>query len=145
MTVNLGTPNSEQLYAIAGLRIGVAEAGVRKVNRKDLTVVLIEAGASVSGVFTQNRFCAAPVQICREHLASGLGVRALLINTGNANAGTGADGRKRALSTCRALASQLGIAPEEVLPFSTGVIMESLPNDRIEAGLQRRSVGRKGG
>ena len=136
MSVNLNAPISEELFPIAGLQIGVAEAGIRKANRKDLTVVLIEKGASVSGVFTQNRFCAAPVQICREHLNTGLGVRAMLINTGNANAGTGADGRLRALSTCRALASHLGILPEEVLPFSTGVIMESLPNDRIEAGLK---------
>jgi glutamate N-acetyltransferase/amino-acid N-acetyltransferase len=135
MPVNLNAPNAAELFPIAGLRIGVAEVGVRKPNRKDLTVVLIEKGASVSGVFTQNRFCAAPVQICREHLDSGLGIRAMLINTGNANAGTGMDGRLRALSTCRALATHLGISPEEVLPFSTGVIMESLPNDRIEAGL----------
>jgi glutamate N-acetyltransferase / amino-acid N-acetyltransferase len=135
MPVNLNTPNPAELFPIAGLRIGVAEAGVRKANRKDLTVVLIDKGASVSGVFTQNRFCAAPVQICRDNLASGVGVRALLINTGNANAGTGEDGRLRALSTCRTLAAQLGITPEEILPFSTGVIMEPLPNDRIEAGL----------
>jgi glutamate N-acetyltransferase / amino-acid N-acetyltransferase len=135
MPVNLNTPNPAELFPIAGLRIGVAEAGIRKANRKDLTVVLIDKGASVSGVFTQNRFCAAPVQICRDHLARGVGVRAMLINTGNANAGTGEDGRSRALSTCQALAAQLGITAEEVLPFSTGVIMESLPNDRIEAGL----------
>ena len=145
MPVNLNGPNSEELFPIAGLQIGVAEAGIRKANRKDLTVVLIEKGASVSGVFTQNRFCAAPVQICREHLDSGLGVRALLINTGNANAGTGADGRLRALSTCQALASQLGILTEEVLPFSTGVIMESLPNDRIEAGLKAALSDAKSG
>lgn len=135
MPVNLPTPNHAELFPIAGLRIGVAEAGIRKANRKDLTVVLIDKGASVSGVFTQNRFCAAPVQICRDHLARDVGVRAMLINTGNANAGTGEDGRQRALSTCRSLAAQLGISPEEILPFSTGVIMESLPNDRIEAGL----------
>lgn len=145
MPVNLNGPISEELFAIAGLQIGVAETGIRKANRKDLTVVLIEKGASVSGVFTQNRFCAAPVQICREHLDSGLGVRALLINTGNANAGTGADGRLRALSTCQALASQLGILTEEVLPFSTGVIMESLPNDRIEAGLKAALSDAKSG
>ena len=145
MSVNLNAPISEELFPIAGLQIGVAEAGIRKANRKDLTVVLIEKGASVSGVFTQNRFCAAPVQICREHLNTGLGVRAMLINTGNANAGTGADGRLRALSTCRALASHLGILPEEVLPFSTGVIMESLPNDRIEAGLKAALSDAKSG
>ncbi|WP_296446727.1 bifunctional glutamate N-acetyltransferase/amino-acid acetyltransferase ArgJ [Rhodoferax sp. UBA5149] len=136
MAVNLPAPNPAELHPVAGVRIGVTEAGVRKANRKDLTVVLIDHGASVSGVFTQNRFCAAPVQICREHLASGAGVRAMLINTGNANAGTGEDGRVRAFSTCVALARKLDIAPEQVLPFSTGVIMESLPIDRIEAGLE---------
>jgi len=135
MPVNLSAPNPADLHGIAGVRIGVAEAGIRKANRKDLTVVLIDEGASVSGVFTQNRFCAAPVQLCREHLAKGLGVRAMLINTGNANAGTGEDGLVRARATCIALARQLELAPEQVLPFSTGVIMEPLPHDRIEAGL----------
>jgi glutamate N-acetyltransferase/amino-acid N-acetyltransferase len=135
MPVNLPLPDAASLFPIAGVRIGVTEAGIRKVGRKDLTVVLLEAGASVSGVFTSNRFCAAPVQLCREHLAGGQPMRALLINTGNANAGTGADGLARAHSTCVALAGKLGIAPEQVLPFSTGVIMESLPVDRIEAGL----------
>ena len=135
MSVNLKAPNPAELHAVAGLRIGVTEAGIRKPNRKDLSVVLIEPGASVAGVFTQNRFCAAPVQICREHLASGQGIRALLINTGNANAGTGADGRQRALTACVALAGKLGVAPEQILPFSTGVIMESLPVERVVAGL----------
>ncbi len=135
MPVNLEPPNPAELYPIPGVRIGVTEAGIRKANRKDLTVVLIDEGASVAGVFTQNRFCAAPVQICREHIASATGVRALLINTGNANAGTGSDGRARALGTCLALARKLNITPEQVLPFSTGVIMETLPVDRIEAGL----------
>ena len=122
MPVNLPAPNPAQLYPISGVRIGVTEAGIRKANRKDLSVVLIDQGASVSGVFTQNRFCAAPVQICREHLASAAGVRAMLINTGNANAGTGEDGRARAFRTCVALAGKLDISPQEVLPFSTGVI-----------------------
>jgi len=135
MAVNLSPPNPSQLYPIAGLRLGVAEAGVRKAGRKDLTVLLIEPGASVAGVFTQNRFCAAPVQICREHLAQSGGVRAMLINTGNANAGTGEDGRQRAIRTCVALAEKLHLSPSQVLPFSTGVIMESLPVERIEAGL----------
>ena len=135
MPVNLSAPNPAELFPIAGVRMGVTEAGIRKANRKDLTVVLIDAGASVSGVFTQNRFCAAPVQLCREHLATATGVRAMLINTGNANAGTGMDGRARALSTCLTLAGKLGLAPSQVLPFSTGVIMETLPVDRIEAGL----------
>lgn len=138
MPVHLVAPNASDLHPIAGVRIGVAEAGVRKANRKDLTVFLLDEGASVAGVFTQNRFCAAPVQISREHLAQqdkGLPIRAMVINTGNANAGTGADGLARARSTCVALARQLGVAPEQILPFSTGVIMEPLPNDRIEAGL----------
>lgn len=135
MSVNLPAPNPAELFPINGVRIGVTEAGIRKVNRKDLTVVLIDAGASVAGVFTQNRFCAAPVQICREHLVQGDGIRAMLINTGNANAGTGEDGRARAVHTCQALAGHLGLKASQVLPFSTGVIMETLPIDRIEAGL----------
>jgi glutamate N-acetyltransferase/amino-acid N-acetyltransferase len=135
MSVNLAAPNPAELFPIAGVRIGVTEAGIRKAHRKDLTVVLIDEGASVAGVFTQNRFCAAPVQLCREHLATGAGVRAMLINTGNANAGTGADGRARAERSCVALAAKLGLQAAQVLPFSTGVIMESLPVERIEAGL----------
>ena len=135
MSVNLFAPNPAELFPVAGVRIGVTEAGIRKANRKDLTVVLVDEGASVSGVFTQNRFCAAPVQLCREHLALGSGVRAMLIKTGNANAGTGLDGRARAQRSCEALAAKLGLKPEQVLPFSTGVIMESLPVERIEAGL----------
>jgi glutamate N-acetyltransferase/amino-acid N-acetyltransferase len=135
MSVNLNAPDPAQLFPIAGVRIGVAEAGIRKANRKDLTVVLIDEGSAVAGVFTQNRFCAAPVQICREHLAKSKGIRAMLINTGNANAGTGEDGRARAIHTCKALAEQLKIEATQVLPFSTGVIMETLPIDRIEAGL----------
>jgi len=135
MPVNLSAPDPQTLFPIAGVRIGVTEAGIRKVGRKDLTVVLIDAGASVGGVFTQNRYCAAPVQICREHLQGGLGIRAMLINTGNANAGTGADGLARAHSTCKALAQHLGVSAQQILPFSTGVIMEPLPYDRVEAGL----------
>jgi glutamate N-acetyltransferase / amino-acid N-acetyltransferase len=135
MAVHLSAPNPAELFPIAGVRIGVTEAGIRKANRKDLTVVLIDDGASVAGVFTQNRFCAAPVQLCREHLAGGQGIRAMVINTGNANAGTGADGLARAQQSCSALAGRLGISAQQVLPFSTGVIMETLPVERIEAGL----------
>ena len=135
MPVNLSAPDPAALFAVPGVRIGVAEAGVRKANRKDLTVVLVDEGAAVGGVFTQNRFCAAPVQVCREHLQKNFGIRAMVINTGNANAGTGEDGLARTRATCIALARKLEIAPEEVLPFSTGVIMEPLPIDRIEAGL----------
>jgi glutamate N-acetyltransferase/amino-acid N-acetyltransferase len=135
MAVNLQPPNAADLHPVPGVRLGIAMAGVRKANRRDLTVVAIDEGARVAGVFTRNRFCAAPVQVCQEHLAAGHAIRALVINTGNANAGTGADGLARARRTCAALAGQLGIRPEQVLPFSTGVIMETLPVERIEAGL----------
>jgi glutamate N-acetyltransferase / amino-acid N-acetyltransferase len=134
MAVNLPVPRAGDLHPVPGVRIGIAEAGIRKANRKDLAVVLIDPGACVAGVFTQNWFCAAPVQLCRDHLAHG-DIRALMVNTGNANAGTGADGLARARATCVALAKNLDIAPEQVLPFSTGVIMEPLPVERIEAGL----------
>ncbi|MDB5732400.1 MAG: argJ [Variovorax sp.] len=135
MPVNLTAPDPSTLLAVPGVRLGVAEAGIRKANRKDLTVMLLDEGAAVGGVFTQNRFCAAPVQVCRDHLTAGFGVRALLINTGNANAGTGQDGLARTRTTCVALARHLNLAPEQILPFSTGVIMEPLPVERIEAGL----------
>ena len=135
MPVNLTAPVASSLHPVAGVRIGVAEAGVRKANRKDLTVFLLDEGASVGGVFTSNRFCAAPVQICRERLTAGAAVRAIVVNTGNANAGTGEDGLARARQTCEALAAQLKLQPDQVLPFSTGVIMEPLPVDRIVAGL----------
>jgi glutamate N-acetyltransferase / amino-acid N-acetyltransferase len=135
MPVNFIATPADQLYPVAGVRWGIAEAGIRKANRKDLAVLLLEEGASVGAVFTQNRFCAAPVQICRKHLAKGFGVRAMVINTGNANAGTGADGLSRALASCIVLARELDLAPEQILPFSTGVIMEPLPHERIAAGL----------
>jgi glutamate N-acetyltransferase/amino-acid N-acetyltransferase len=134
MAVNLSAPDAGNLHPVPGIRLGVAEAGIRKANRKDLTVVLIDAGAAAAGVFTQNRFCAAPVQVCSEHLGQGE-IRAMVINTGNANAGTGQDGLARARATCVALARRLDLAPNQVLPFSTGVIMEPLPLERIEAGL----------
>ncbi len=135
MPVNLPPPDPATLHPIAGLRVGVAQAGVRKQGRNDVSVFLLDEGASVAGVFTTNRFCAAPVQVCQQHLAAGKGVRALLVNTGNANAGTGADGLTRAHSSCAALAQRLGIDAVQVLPFSTGVIMEPLPVDRIIAGM----------
>jgi glutamate N-acetyltransferase/amino-acid N-acetyltransferase len=139
MPVNLVATPAADLFPVPGVRWGIAEAGIRKANRKDLSVLLLDEGASVGAVFTQNRFCAAPVQICREHLAKNdgktAGIRAMLINTGNANAGTGDDGLSRAHASCIALARLLDLAPEQILPFSTGVIMEPLPNDRIAAGL----------
>ncbi len=135
MPVNLSAPDPATLLPVPGVRLGVTMAGVRKANRRDLSVIALDEGAAVAGVFTTNRFCAAPVQVCREHLASGSAIRALLINTGNANAGTGADGLSRARETCKSLATLIGCSPEQVLPFSTGVIMETLPVDRITAGL----------
>jgi glutamate N-acetyltransferase/amino-acid N-acetyltransferase len=135
MAVHLLATPAADLYPVPGVRWGIAEAGIRKAGRKDLSVLLLDEGASVGAVFTQNRFCAAPVQICREHLAQGRGIRALLINTGNANAGTGADGLSRAQASCVALAGELKLSPEQILPFSTGVIMEPLPHERIAAGL----------
>lgn len=135
MPVNLVATPAADLYPVPGVRWGIAEAGIRKANRKDLAVLLLDEGASVGAVFTQNRFCAAPVQICRENLSKQSGIRAMLINTGNANAGTGDDGLSRAHASCIALARELNLAPEQILPFSTGVIMEPLPNERIAAGL----------
>ena len=129
------TTTSQHANPIPGLRLGTAMAAIRKANRRDLLVMLLDEGAAAAGVFTSNRFCAAPVQLCRAHLASGLAPRALVVNTGNANAGTGEDGLARARRSCEALAGHLGIAPEQVLPFSTGVIMEPLPVDRLVAGL----------
>jgi len=135
MPVNLSAPNPADLHPVAGVELGITMAGVRKANRRDLLVVKLAPGASVAGAFTQNRFCAAPVQVCREHLGGEQGIRAIVVNTGNANAGTGADGLARARSTCAALGALLGVAAEQVLPFSTGVIMETLPSERIEAAL----------
>ena len=135
MPVHLSAPDPSSLHPVPGVRLGVTMAGVRKAGRRDLVVMAIDAGASVAGVFTKNRFCAAPVQVCREHLAAGGAVRAIVVNTGNANAGTGADGLARARRTCASLATLMGVLPQQVLPFSTGVIMETLPVERIEAGL----------
>ena len=135
MPVHLSAPQAADLFPVSGVRLGVTEAGVRKAHRKDLTVLLLDEGTSVAGVFTQNRFCAAPVQVCREHLAKGAGIRAMVINTGNANAGTGAQGLADARATCDALGALLGLPAAQVLPFSTGVIMEPLPVDRIVSGL----------
>ncbi len=140
MPVNLRTPEAHELFPVAGVRIGVAMAGVRKANRRDLVVFALDEHSTVAGVFTLNRFCAAPVQVCREHLGreslekSGA-IRALLINTGNANAGTGEDGLMRARRSCESLATLMQLRSTQVLPFSTGVIMETLPIERIEAGL----------
>jgi glutamate N-acetyltransferase / amino-acid N-acetyltransferase len=135
MPVNLPRLDAQALHAVPGLQIGTAKAGVRKAGRTDLVLMALDAGCEAAAVFTQNRFCAAPVQVCQQHLAGGTPVRALIINTGNANAGTGADGLARARRTCAAVAELMKVSPESVLPFSTGVIMETLPVDRIEAAL----------
>ncbi|MBE2245311.1 MAG: bifunctional glutamate N-acetyltransferase/amino-acid acetyltransferase ArgJ [Burkholderiaceae bacterium] len=135
MPVHLAAPSPQSILAVPGVRLGTAMAGIRKAGRRDLTVMTLAPGSRVAAVFTQNRFCAAPVQVCRQHLAGRAAVRALVVNTGNANAGTGETGLADARATCQALAGLLGIAPEQVLPFSTGVIMEPLPVDRIVAGL----------
>jgi glutamate N-acetyltransferase/amino-acid N-acetyltransferase len=137
MAVNLRVPDPAELHPVAGVRIGTARAGIRKPGRRDLLVVALDAGASAAGVFTRNRFCAAPVQVCREHLAGpgAAGIRALVVNTGCANAGTGQPGLADARVTCRELAARLGCEPAQVLPFSTGVILEPLPMDRLVAGL----------
>lgn len=137
MTVNYATPAPEKLFPVAGVRLGVAEAGIRKLDRRDLTLLEVEAGATVAGVFTQNRFCAAPVHLCRQHLASGRDIRALVINTGIANAGTGDEGMRAAQDTCAAVGQLLGVDAGQVLPFSTGVILEPLPVDRLVAALPR--------
>jgi glutamate N-acetyltransferase / amino-acid N-acetyltransferase len=135
MAVNLARPEAASLHPVPGVRVGVAAAGIKKPGRKDLLLIALDPGATVAGVFTRNRFCAAPVIVAREHLAAGGAVRALVVNTGNANAGTGDDGLARARKVCDAAAAQVGCRPVEVLPFSTGVIMEPLPVDRIVAGL----------
>jgi glutamate N-acetyltransferase/amino-acid N-acetyltransferase len=141
MAVNFPSIDPAQLHPVAGVTLGYAEANIRKPNRKDVLVMSVDEGATVAGVFTSNRFCAAPVTVCREHLAhasaarGAKSIRALVINTGNANAGTGEPGLAHARETCAELARLAGIAPEQVLPFSTGVILEPLPIDRLKAGL----------
>src|SRR5262245_29644883 len=140
MPVNLKPPDPKNLLPVAGVTLGVAEASIRKPNRKDLLVIRLDEGARVAGVFTANRFCAAPVIVAREHLsmaAPGATIRALVVNTGCANAGTGREGIAAARQTCAELARLLDCEPAQVLPFSTGVIMEPLPVEKIAAGLPR--------
>jgi glutamate N-acetyltransferase/amino-acid N-acetyltransferase len=135
MAVNLDPPRPEQLLSIAGVRLGIAQAGIRKPNRKDLLLMVIDEGSRVAGVFTRNRFAAAPVVVCKQHLADRDPIRAIVVNTGVANAGTGEEGLARARETCAAVASLLDVENSQVLPLSTGVIMEPLPVERIKAGL----------
>ncbi|MBK6906146.1 MAG: bifunctional glutamate N-acetyltransferase/amino-acid acetyltransferase ArgJ [Rhodocyclaceae bacterium] len=135
MPVNYQTPSPEQLFPVAGIRLGTAEAEIRKKNRRDLTLVEMAPGSHAAGVFTQNRCCAAPVTACRKHLDIGSDMRALVINTGIANAATGEQGWQAAVATCAAVGEILGCEDRQVLPFSTGVILEHLPVERLIAGL----------
>jgi glutamate N-acetyltransferase/amino-acid N-acetyltransferase len=136
VAVNLFPPLPDSLHPVAGVGLGVGMAGIKKPGRNDLLVMRLAPGTAVAGVFTQNRFCAAPVVLCRKNLQKAE-IRALVVNTGNANAGTGEEGLKRAAEVCEALASHIGCDPEQVLPFSTGVIMEPLPSQRIVAALPK--------
>lgn len=140
MPVNLPVLNPAELPAVAGVSLAYAEAGIKKPGRKDVLLMTLAEGSTVAGVFTKNRFCAAPVHLCREHLASGEPIRAIVVNTGNANAGTGEEGRQRATRVCDAVAAELGCARQQVLPFSTGVILEPLPYEKIIAALPDRQT-----
>lgn len=135
MAVDLAPPDPSSLFPVAGVELGAAMAGVRKANRRDLLLMRLAAESTTAGVFTRNRFCAAPVIIAKRNLASARAIRGLVINTGNANAGTGEDGLARAALVCEGVARALGCGADQVLPFSTGVIMEPLPAERIVAGL----------
>lgn len=131
MAVNLPVPIAEQLFPVAGVRLGTAISGIHKAGRKDTLAIALAPDSQVAGVFTQNRFCAAPVTVCRHHLAQSDSIRALVVNTGNANAGTGETGVMHAQQTCAGLAELLDLRPEQVLPFSTGVILEPLPVTKL--------------
>lgn len=135
MPVNISPLSPEQLLPVPGLSLGTAEAGIKRPGRKDVLVIKLAENTRVAGVFTQNRFCAAPVTVARAHLASALPIRALVINTGNANAGTGQSGIDHARATCASLATLIGCQTQQILPFSTGVIMEPLPVEKITAHL----------
>lgn len=135
MPVNLTAPDPATLLPVPGIELGIASAGIKTPGRRDVLVMRIAADSETVGVFTQNRFCAAPVTVCKEHLHSEGGIRALVVNTGNANAGTGIDGLLRARETCAALAKLMSVEPEQILPFSTGVILEPLPVDKLIAAL----------
>lgn len=139
MAINLLPPRPEEIYPVAGIVLGTAEAGIRKAGRKDVLLVELAPGTKVAGVFTSNRFAAAPVQVCRAHLSDSPYVRAIVVNTGCANAGTGEQGIANAQETCERTAEIIGCSPEQVLPFSTGVIMEQLPMERLLSGIEDAS------
>lgn len=138
MAVGPGT--LPEFYPVAGIKLGIASAGIKKPGRKDIVVFELAPGARVAGIFTRNQFCAAPVVISRRHLAESA-PRYLLINTGNANAGTGERGMADAMQCCQALAQNTGISAAQVLPFSTGVIGEPLPIDKIVSALPEALAG----
>ena len=135
MAVNLIEKSPDQLHFIAGVQLFTAQAGIKKPQHDDVTLMLLSPESTVGAVFTQNKFCAAPVRVAKRHLFGGHGIRALVVNTGNANAGTGATGEQHALQMCEAAAKQAGCKAEQVLPFSTGVILEPLPIQKIVAAL----------
>lgn len=137
MPVNISPLLSEQLLPITGISLGIAEAGIKRASRKDLLTIVLDNNVNVAGVFTQNRFCAAPVVVAKANLVNASSIRALVINTGNANAGTGEQGIIDARETCEHLAELLTCQPEQILPFSTGVIMEPLPIEKIKANLPK--------
>lgn len=137
MAVNLTAKTAKELSVIDGIQVYVGQAGIKRAEKDDVTLMVLAPSASVAGVFTQNRFCAAPVYVCKNHLQAGGDIRALVINTGNANAGTGQSGREHALAVCAAVARQIECEVSQVLPFSTGVILEPLPVDKIITALPK--------
>ena len=135
MSVNLKRPNKENILNISGIKLSTAESGLKYNNRKDLALIALDEGAVVAGVFTKNQFIAAPVVIAKSNLNIGPHKRAFIINTGSANAGTGKKGLEDAKEICNVLASSLKIDSNEILPFSTGVIMAYLPTDKIKESI----------
>jgi glutamate N-acetyltransferase / amino-acid N-acetyltransferase len=144
MPVHLNIPPIETIFKVPGACIKHAQAGIRKPNRKDVLVIELAKGSSVAGVFTQNLFCAAPVQIAKQHLQDGSNIRALVVNTGNANAATGEAGLLHAKVMCQAVAKHLSLDEDQVLPFSTGVILEPLPIDRVISGIEKAISSEEG-
>jgi glutamate N-acetyltransferase/amino-acid N-acetyltransferase len=144
MAVNLPQLQASTLHEVPGIQLGYAMGGIKKPGRKDVLLITLSENTSVAGVFTLNRFCAAPVQVCKEHLSSAGAIRAFIINTGNANAGTGETGLSDALATCEAVGQMLGLQANQILPFSTGVILEPLPLQKILAVLPQAQNDLKG-
>lgn len=137
MAIGLREKDEQELLPISGVQVYVGQAGIKTADRDDLTLMVLGSGNTVGAVFTQNRFCAAPVRIAKQHLFSGETIQALVVNTGNANAGTGEQGLRDAKAMCAAAAAVVGCTPEQVLPFSTGVILEPLPIEKITAALPK--------